>query len=116
MTQPLEKYPAESALFDLNCSDSLGVGETITGTPAMSFLPGLTGGDAITFGTPVINGAEATYPDGTTAAIGKAIQVRIIGGTVPDGDERRAYTVLATFTTNQGNTLIARGRLDLVPL
>lgn len=113
MTTTLEKFPAEAVLFDLRCKRYLADSETISGTPAMSFLPALTGGDAITFGVPVVNTSAITYDDGTDPA-GTVIQVRISGGSIPADADRRSYAVLATFTTNQGNTLIARGLLDVV--
>lgn len=116
MTNPsiLEKFPAESLLFDLNCTEDLADGETITTSPtpiAMSHLPTLTGADALTFGTPAVNASTTTYPDGTTAPAGKAIQVRIAGGSVPTGEAARLYTVLATFISSSGNVIVARGKL-----
>ena len=67
----LEKFPGESALFDIDCSQLLGASETILGTPTLAFLPALVGGDALTFGTPAINTEAVTYTeaDGTTRTV-----------------------------------------------
>lgn len=111
----LEKYPGESALFDIDCTNLLASGETITGTPTMAQLPALTGGDQLTFGTPVVNGAPVTYSDGRVAATGKAIQVRISAGTATNSVDPRSYAVKATFTTSAGNTLVAKATLNVLP-
>ena len=116
----LEKYPGESALFDIDCSQLLAAGETVTGTPAMSFLPALTGGDALTFGTPAINASPVVYTeaDGTTrtVAAGKVVQVRVSGGTATSSTDPRKYFVAATFATSAGNTLVAKAELRLLPM
>lgn len=112
----LEKFPAESALFDLDCTELLDDGETITGTPTMSFLPALGGGDALTFGTPAVNAAPVTYNDGRVAAIGKVVQVRISGGTSEATQRQRYYSVAATFTTTAGNTLVAKALLAVLTM
>lgn len=111
----LEKYPGESAIFDIDCTDLLATAETITGTPAMSFLPALTAGDALTFGTPMVNNAPVVYPD-RTAAIGKVIQVRISGGSSEATQRQRYYSVAATFTTTAGNTLVAKAMLAVLTM
>lgn len=110
----LEKFPGENALFDIDCSDLLAATETITGTPTLAFLPALTGGDALVFGVPTVNAAAVTYPDGSVAAIGKAIQVRISGGTSTSASVPRAYAITATFTTTAGNTLVAKASLQVM--
>jgi len=112
----LEKFPGESALFDIDCTDLLAAGETITGAPVMSQLPaGLTGSDALTFGAAQVNTQAVTYPDGRVAAIGKALQVRISGGTAKNAVDSRHYSVIATLTTTAGNTLVARAILSVMP-
>lgn len=116
----LEKYPGESAVYDLDCSQLLATGETITGTPAMSFLPALSGGDALTFGTPAVNTGAITYTEPTgetrTVAAGKVIQVRISGGTAASSTAKRLYYVAATFSTNLGNTLVCKAVLQMLPM
>lgn len=111
----LEKYPSESTIFDLDCTELLGDAETVTGTPTLAFLPTLTGGDALTFGAPVVNSDPVVYPD-RTAAIGKVIQVRISGGTSETGQRQRYYSVAATFSTSAGNTLVAKALLAVLTM
>lgn len=111
----LEKYPGESAMFDIDCSNLLASGETITGTPTMAYTPnGMAGGDALTFGTPTVNATPVTYPDGRVAAVGKAIQVRISGGTARGTKDGRKYAVRATFDTSAGQTLVASAMLNVL--
>lgn len=112
----LEKYPGESALFDIDCSQMLETGETITGTPAMSFLPALTGGDALTFGVPNVNTSAITYSDGRVAPAGTVVQVRISGGTAANTVDPRKYSVAATFSTSASNTLVGRAILAVLPM
>lgn len=110
----LEKFASESILFDFDCTDNLALGETISSISTVAFYPTLTGGDALTFGTPVINAAEVLYPDGKVGKISGVIQVRISGGTSLSTTVPRLYSVLATFNTSTGNTLVARMKLSLV--
>lgn len=112
----LEKLPGESALFDIDCSELLATGETITGTPSVAGLPVLTGDATLVFGTPVVNTSPVTYPDGRVVAVGKVVQVRISKGTAANTKDRRRYSVTATFGTNEGNTLQAKALLDVIPL
>lgn len=102
----LEKRTTESLLYDIDCTPNLAVTEIISTISAPTADQG-----GLTFGTPIVNTVTANYPDGTSAAPGKAIQVRIIGGaipagsTIPDGRPGIACTVRATYlTTPQGNT------------
>lgn len=113
----LTKFAAESDLFSLDCTGVLAVDDSISGTPVLSFEPDdLSGADALTFSSPVVNEAATTFRDGRIGRAGCVIQFRIGGGTPIDAATHRDYTVIATFTTAQGNTKIARGRLQLLPL
>lgn len=114
MSITLEKFAGESILFDLDCTDNLAPDETIQGTPTMAFYPTLTGGDALTFGTPVINTTAIHYADGKVGKVGGVIQVRISGGTSANSTTARLYSVLSTFTTSAGNTLVARMKLSVL--
>lgn len=114
MSITLEKFAGESILFDLNCTDNLAPDETIVGTPSMSFFPAMTGPDALTFGTPVVNSAVIRYLDGKVGKVGGVIQVRISGGTALNATTARIYSVLATFSTSTGNTLVARMKLSIL--
>jgi hypothetical protein len=114
MSITLEKFAAESILFDLDCTDNLAPEETIVGTPAMTFYPALTGVDALTFGTPVINEVALRYADGKVGKVGGVIQIRISGGTSSNASTQRIYSVLSTFSTSTGNTLVARMKLSIL--
>ena len=114
MSITLEKFAGESILFDLNCTDNLAPDETIVGTPSMAFFPAMTGPDALTFGTPVVNSAVIRYLDGKVGKVGGVIQVRISGGTALNATTARIYRVLATFSTSTGNTLVARMKLSIL--
>lgn len=114
MSITLEKFAAESILFDLDCTDNLAPDETIGGSPTMSYYPVLTGADALTFGVPVINTALIRYADGKVGKVGGVVQVRISGGTPTNTTTPRLYSVLATFTTSTGNTLVARMKLSIL--
>lgn len=116
MAEPLEKFAAESKLFDMNCTEQLAEGEIIASVPVVSFLPSMSGADALVLGAPVVNTVDVEYPDGGVAPAGKALQLRIGGGSVAAGEVFREYVVLATIQTTHGNTLIARGALRVVPL
>lgn len=116
MSDILKKLSGEAVLFDMDCSLYLSSDETITGTPTMSYLPtGLSGTAILNFASASVNTVAISYPDGITAAIGKAIQVRISGGAPTTQISPRTYTVMATFTTTRGDTRIARGLLQVVP-
>ncbi len=113
----LSKFATEADRFYLDCSAVLEPTDTITGTPALSFEPAaLTGADALAFSSISVNAAPQDFPDGRSARIGACILVRIAGGTPASASEQREYTVIATFTTNSGNTKTVRGRLLLLPL
>lgn len=114
MSITLEKFAGESILFDLNCTDNLAPDETIVGTPSMAFFPAMTGPDALTFNTPVVNSAVIRYLDGKVGKVGGVIQVRISGGTALNATTARIYSVLATFSTSTGNTLVARMKLSIL--
>lgn len=114
MSITLEKFAGESILFDLNCTDNLAPDETIVGTPSMAFFPAMTGSDALTFGTPVVNSTVIRYLDGKVGKVGGVIQVRISGGTALNATTARIYSVLATFSTSTGNTLVARMKLSIL--
>ena len=114
MSITLEKFAGESILFDLNCTDNLAPDETIVGTPSMAFFPAMTGPDALTFGTPVVNSAVIRYLDGKVGKVGGVIQVRISGGTALNATTARIYSVLATFSTSTGNILVARMKLSIL--
>lgn len=95
----LEKRTSESIGYDINCSQLLNSAETISGS--ISISSDTTG---LTFGLPVANSQVIAYDDGSTAAIGKVVQVRISAGTIPTGKTERIYTLRVLFSTSDGNT------------
>lgn len=93
--QILEKRTSEAMWYDIDCSDILLSGETITGTPQVS-----TEQAGLGIGTVVVNTAAITYSDGRVAAIGKVIQVLLSLGTIPTGKTEQVYTLRAKFGTS----------------
>ena len=75
-TSARTKHPSESIAYAIDFTSLLSTGETLTGTPTVSGSP--TG---LTIGTPAVNTATIIDDEGNTVAIGKAVQVRISGGT-----------------------------------
>jgi hypothetical protein len=106
--QILEKRTYDARIFDINCTDLLDTAETISSVSTVIADQGV-----LTFGTPVVNAGAVTYPDGEVAAIGKAIQFEISGGTIPRGVASLMCTVRARFTTSIGNDLEATVLLKL---
>lgn len=109
----LEKYPGERAIFYINCTALLGSGETITGVPTLVGYPKTP---ALTFESVAVNNSSSTLPDGTVVAAGKLINVTISGGQSDTDKEARPYSVVATFTTSAGNTLVSKSLLSVLPL
>jgi hypothetical protein len=95
MQNILIKRTADNRLFDVDCTALLDSAETI-----MAILNVSADGGGLTFSSPVINGIPLVYPNGTTAAVGKVIQVYISGGTIPAGQPWVDYTVRAQFSTS----------------
>lgn len=113
----LTKFSTEADLFYLDCTSVLFADDTITGTPALSYLPtGLSGADALTFSSISVNTAAIDFPNGRVGKIGGVVMVRIAGGASVSDTLERTYTVIATFSTVNGNTKTVRGRLLLLPL
>lgn len=104
----LEKRTSESRLYDFDCTDDLPSGVTISSVGTITSDQG-----GLTFGAGVVNAALVTYPDGRTAAIGKAIQVLIGGGELPPDIDALDCTVRAPYTASNGETLEATGVLRL---
>lgn len=98
----LEKRSFDQRIFDINCSALLDSTETISSVTSVA-----ADSAGLTFGTPLVNTALVSYADGSTAAIGKVIQVRISAGTIPAGMDYALYTVRAKFVTNVNPALEA---------
>lgn len=104
----LEKRTSESIQYDINCAFQLDAGEIITGTPAFSADQA-----GLVFGTASVNTQALNYDDGTTAAAGKVIQIRISGGVIKAGQTEQIYTIRAVFSTSMGNTREATVMLNI---
>ena len=99
----LSKRSFDNVSCDINCSNVLAAGETITGTVTASVAPA----GELVLGSPVVNTVAVTYPDGTTAAIGKVVQVRVSGGSIKTGQDSQDYVIRLHFSTSAGNQLEA---------
>lgn len=93
-----------STLFTLDCTNYLSSGATVNAVSGSSGSVTLgvttTAGSAITVGTPAINSSTITKDDGSTIAVGKAIQVRL---TDVSGVVGKEYDVKFWFTTTASN-------------
>ncbi|MEX8520063.1 MAG: hypothetical protein AB3X44_16255 [Leptothrix sp. (in: b-proteobacteria)] len=95
----LEKRSYDSRRFDIDCSQLLSTGETVTSVTSIAADQATT--PALAFGTGTVNGTAITYPDGHTAPIGTVVQVQISGGQVGV-----TYTVRAKFATSQSPNVL----------
>lgn len=97
----LEKRVNDQALYDLDCSLVLAVGETIASVTSITVEPTTT--PPITLGVPTVNANPITYKDrfgsSTTAPAGTVIQVLVGGGRIASGRQVQDYTVRARFAT-----------------
>ena len=103
----LEKRAYDNRVFDILCSALLDSGETVV-SATVSADQG-----AMTFGAATINGSALTYSDGTTAATGTVVRVRISGGTIPATQGELLCTVRARVATSTGNQIEATVQLRL---
>lgn len=112
----IEKYPGERAVFYIDCSAMLGSGESITGTPTFTSFPTIGSGPAaLVFESASVNVTHLQLPSGNIGP-GKVLTVIISGGQPANDRERRVYSVVATFNTNTGNTLVSKSLLAVLPL
>ncbi len=100
MTEILDKRTTENVWYDFDCTNLLNAAETIQSITSIT-----ADQSGLTFGTPVINTAVITYPDNTTAAIGKVARCQIGGGIIPAGATEMFYTVRVLMTTNDGGNI-----------
>jgi hypothetical protein len=112
----LEKYPGSSELYDFDFTGLLAPSETLLTVDSVTVLPALSGADALTFGSKTINTVAITYPDGVTAAIGKVVQIRVMGGTAEAGQPKRNYAVTITCTTSSGSTSVVKADMAVLTL
>jgi len=98
-TYILEKRTSEAIWYDIDCTNMLDIGETITS------IIGITADQSgLVFAAPAVNTFPVTFPDGVTALAGKVISVQISEGLVPVGSTNQIYTIRPLFDTNEGNT------------
>ncbi len=107
----LEKRTSESIWYDIDCSNILDLGETIT---TISSIAADQAG--LTFSSGGINTTPITFPDGIVAAVGKVIAVQILGGVIPTPQTNQLDTIRAIFVTNEGNTREATVLLNVTNL
>lgn len=112
----LEKYPGERVAFYIDCTALLGATETIAGTPTVETYPKFTGGAALTVENPTKNENQVVLSDGTTVQAGKMVSMMIGAGQSSTDVDSRIYSVVVTFNTNAGNTLVAKSLLSVLPV
>jgi len=95
--EELEKTPEESLLFDMNFSNRLVSGETISAVTNSSFT-----NNGLVSGSTNITLGDAAYTGGI-------VQIRISGGQLYE-----QYTVMLSITTSLGNTRVGKGLLRIV--
>jgi len=109
MGKVLDKRTRDARVYDIDCTDLLAAGETISTVSSVTADQG-----GMTFGSPTINAAPVTYSDGRTAATGKVIQVQISAGTIPTGKPSLQCVVRALFATNVSPAVEATVLLRLI--
>ena len=102
MNEILEKRTWDRRTYAIDCTKLLDASETILSAGAVSADQG-----SLVFGAPMVNTAPVAFPDGSTAAIGKAVQLRIDDGTLPAGVVRLNCTVRIPLVTTQDPRLEA---------
>lgn len=91
----LEKRISETVKYDVDFSQLLGLGETIsTITSIVADQAGLT------FSNQSISASPLAYPDGHTAPAGQVVQVTIAAGTIPAGQLSQRYLIRCKVATN----------------
>lgn len=97
MQQIHEKRTYDARVFDIDCSLLLAATETIANVVGITEDTG-----ELTFDTPLVNTSPITYPGPRTVAVGKVVQVRIGGGTIPQGARSSLRTIRAQLVTSAG--------------
>jgi hypothetical protein len=103
----LYMQPDESRLFTMDFTDLLEDSETLTGTPTVAEESG-NGDLGAAVSVVAVNTSTVTRPDGTTIAVGEAVQFRLgTAAKVTAGD----YRVSVKCATTASNTLEVDGLL-----
>lgn len=107
----LDKRVYDDRLYDIVCSDLLDDDEVIV---SATIKTDNAVENKLTFGDPLVNPAPMIFPKlGRTAGIGKAVQVRIGGGAIPDGAGDLYCTLRLLMLTNNNPQLEATVLLRL---
>lgn len=107
----LEKRTYDERLFNLSMSPLLSPSETISGVQEVVVDAG-----GVTFGTPAVNDQPVTLDDGTVEAIGKVVQVKVIGGMVPAGSRILRTLLRVRCVTSSGDKVEGTFPLKLTDL
>lgn len=111
MTQAiLEKRTYDDLPFSILCASLLAPGATVSAVNTVLCDPSSAG---LTFGTPIINSAQVTFPDGTIAPANTVIQVKIGGGAIPIQTVSLICTIRAQYTDSNGYQQEATAQLNL---
>ena len=101
------KHSADDFVVTFNCTNLLTLsGETVTGTPTIDQETDHAT-SSLTIGTATVNTSAVTV-DGTEIATGKAIQVRVSGGT-----SKADHTLKCTFSTSGSNTKVTKAVINV---
>ena len=107
----LDKRTSDNRLFDIVCSDLLDDDEVIISATIKADAQVDNG---LMFGDPMVNPAPMSFPKlGKSAGIGKAVQVRIGGGVIPDGAGDLFCTLRLLMVTTVNSALEATVLLRL---
>lgn len=108
----LDKRTWDDRLYDIDCADLLDNDEVIL-SATIKADDALTNG--LTFGAVMVNPAPIIYPLlNRTAQIGKACQVYIIGGVIPEGAPDQLCTLRLRMVTSINPQLEATVLLRLI--
>lgn len=102
MATALVKYVDESRLYDFVLSTLLQPGEVVESVDSLA-------ASGLTISGAAVNAAPVVYEDGTVAAVGEVVQVRIGGG-----EAGTTYTVRGKVQTSQENTIVFEGELEVL--
>lgn len=116
LTKYLDKRTFDDRLFDVDCTDLLDDDEVIvSATVKYDGQTPFDGTPPLILGGPLVNPAPMNYPAiGRCVDIGKALQVRIGGGFLPEGEPSRMYTLRFLLATTINPQLEATVQLRLV--
>ena len=107
--QTLDKRTSDACVYDINCAAILDPAEIITSVSSITADQG-----GLTFGVVTVNPTAIAYPDGSTAAVGKVVQMQISGGAIPAGSPFLLCMVRVHLVTSVNLSLEATVQLRLI--